>query len=62
MSLHQGRLQSQYTIVDGLSMHARVSAEPVDAPVVILVHGLVVSSSYMIPTAELLATDYRVPL
>lgn len=60
MSLDKGRLQSQYTMVDGLSMHSRVSAKPVDAPIVILVHGLVVSSSYMMPTAELLATDYRV--
>ncbi|GAX37749.1 hypothetical protein [Nodularia sp. NIES-3585] len=45
MSLRKGRLQNQYTIVDGLSMHSRVSAKLVDAPVVILVHGLVVSSS-----------------
>ncbi len=62
MSLRKGRLQSQYTIVDGLSMHARVSVEelPKDAPVVILVHGVVVSSRYMIPTAELLAPYYRV--
>jgi pimeloyl-ACP methyl ester carboxylesterase len=57
-----GRLQSQYTTVDGLSMHARVSAEPLpeDATVVILVHGLVISSRYMIPTAELLAPITRV--
>lgn len=62
MSLRKGRLQSKYTIVDGLSIHARVSAEPVpdDAPVIVLVHGVVVSSRYMIPTAELLAPDYRV--
>ncbi|WP_026734063.1 alpha/beta fold hydrolase [Fischerella sp. PCC 9605] len=62
MSLRKGRLQSQYTIVDGLRMHARVSVEsvPKDAPVVILVHGVVVSSRYMIPTAELLAPYYRV--
>lgn len=62
MSLNKGRLLSQYTTVDGLSMHARVSMEPLpeDAPVVILVHGLVVSSRYMIPTAELLASVARV--
>jgi 2-hydroxy-6-oxonona-2,4-dienedioate hydrolase len=62
MSLRKGKLQSQYTIVDNLSMHARVSAEPLpqDAPVIILVHGVIVSSRYMIPTAELLAPDYRV--
>ncbi|WP_225880387.1 alpha/beta fold hydrolase [Anabaenopsis elenkinii] len=60
MSPKPGRLQSQYTIIDGLAMHAWVSSQPPDAPVVILVHGLVVSGSYMIPTAELLAPDYRV--
>lgn len=62
MSLRKGRLRSQYTTVDGLSMHARVSAEalPEDATVVILVHGLVISSRYMIPTAELLAPVTRV--
>lgn len=53
---------SQYTAVDGLSMHAHVSVEPLpeDAPTVILVHGLVVSSRYMIPVAELLASVARV--
>lgn len=62
MSLRKGRLHSQYTTVDGLSMHAHVSAAalPDDTNVVILVHGLVVSSRNMVPTAELLAPDYRV--
>jgi hypothetical protein len=52
MSLHKGKLRSIHTPVDGLSMHARVSAEPVpdDAPVIVLVHGLVVSSRYMVPS------------
>jgi pimeloyl-ACP methyl ester carboxylesterase len=56
----QSKLQSQYTIVDGLCIHARTSTELSDAPIVILVHGVVVSSRYMIPTAELLARNYRV--
>lgn len=62
MNLHQGKLQNQYTKVNKLSMFARVFAEdlPEDAPVVILVHGLVVASRYLIPTAELLASKYRV--
>ncbi|MDM9382540.1 alpha/beta hydrolase [Chlorogloeopsis sp. ULAP01] len=62
MNLRKGRLESQYTNVDGLWMHSRVSVDvlPQDAPVVILVHGVVVSSRYMIPTAELLAPYYRV--
>ena len=62
MTLRQGKLQNQSTRVNGLSMFARVFAEdlPEDAPVVILVHGLVLASRYMIPTAELLASKYRV--
>lgn len=62
MTLHKGKLQNQSTRVNGLSMFARVFAEdlPEDAPVVILVHGLVLASRYMIPTAELLASKYRV--
>lgn len=61
MNLRKGKLYSQYTIVDGRSMHARVSESvSKDAPVVILVHGLVISSRHMLPTAELLAPYYRV--
>jgi 2-hydroxy-6-oxonona-2,4-dienedioate hydrolase len=62
MSLKKGKLQSQYTPVYGVEMHARVSVDtvPDDAPPVILVHGLVVSSRYMIPTARLLAPYCRV--
>jgi 2-hydroxy-6-oxonona-2,4-dienedioate hydrolase len=45
-----------------LQMHARASGNP--APegrtAVVLVHGLVVSSRYMVPTAEHLAPHYRV--
>lgn len=61
MSPRKGKLQSQYTTVDGLLMHARVSEEVLpDALALILVHGLVVSSRHMIPLAELLAPYYRV--
>jgi 2-hydroxy-6-oxonona-2,4-dienedioate hydrolase len=51
-----------WTVVGGLPMHARVATElaPVGAPAVVLVHGLVISSRYMIPTAVRLAPDYRV--
>jgi len=57
MRLSEGKLQRHYTKVEGLSIHDRRSTEalPEDAPIVILVHGLVVSSRYMMPTAELLA-------
>ncbi|HEY9747576.1 MAG TPA: alpha/beta hydrolase [Allocoleopsis sp.] len=62
MSLRKGRLQNQYTSVNGLLMHSLLSAAPLpeDAPVVILVHGAIISSSYMVPTAELLAPISRV--
>lgn len=42
-------------------MHARVSPRPAPpGPPVVLVHGLGVSSRYMIPTAQRLAGQYRV--
>ena len=43
-------------------MHARVSggSPPEGRPAVVLVHGLVVSSRYMVPAAERLAAHYRV--
>ena len=43
-------------------MHARVSTTPAPAgsPAVVLVHGLVVSSRYMVPTAERLAPHHKV--
>ncbi|MFN0071304.1 MAG: alpha/beta fold hydrolase [Chloroflexota bacterium] len=55
------RLLNQFIQVDGLSIHARVAFPPVShGTPVVLVHGLVVSSRYMMPTAELLAGDTRV--
>lgn len=43
-------------------MHARTNRKPVarNSPVVILVHGFVISSSYMVPTAHELAPSCRV--
>ena len=57
-----GSLESRWTKVQGLPMHARVSVDavPSGAPAVVLVHGLGVSSRYMVPTARLLAPEYRV--
>ena len=40
-------------------MHARVSSAP-GRPAVVLVHGLVISSVYMVPTARRLAADFDV--
>jgi 2-hydroxy-6-oxonona-2,4-dienedioate hydrolase len=56
------RLESRWTEVRGLSMHARVAADLAapDPPEVVLVHGVGVSSRYMIPTAERLAPFCRV--
>jgi pimeloyl-ACP methyl ester carboxylesterase len=55
-------LKSVWTEVGGLRMHARVALHeaPPGAPAVVLVHGLVVSSRYMLPFARLLARYARV--
>ena len=55
-------LVSEYVRVDGLRMHARVSARAPrrDQIPVVLVHGMVVSSRYMKPLAEILAADMDV--
>jgi 2-hydroxy-6-oxonona-2,4-dienedioate hydrolase len=58
-----GALQGHVALVDGLPVFARVgarNAERPEAPAVVLVHGLVVSSIYMVPTAERLAPHCRV--
>jgi 2-hydroxy-6-oxonona-2,4-dienedioate hydrolase len=48
--------------VDGLPVHARVSVDPAPdgLPAVVLVHGIGVSSRYMVPIAERLAPYFRV--
>lgn len=57
----KGWLESKWTRVDGIRMHARVSANPLpdNAPLVVLVHGMGISSRYFAPTAVRLATRYR---
>src|SRR5690348_12790329 len=59
---HRDKLKSVWTKVNGVSMHARLSESPVpaSAPTVVLVHGLAVSSGYMVPTALRLAPYYHV--
>ena len=51
------RLDSRWVEVGGLRMHARAATDAANAGAlpVVLVHGLVVSSRYMIPLAERLA-------
>jgi 2-hydroxy-6-oxonona-2,4-dienedioate hydrolase len=57
-----GRLESRWITVDGLPVHARISADPAPSglPAVVLVHGIGVSSRYMVPLAERLAAHYRI--
>ncbi|MFL5665138.1 MAG: alpha/beta fold hydrolase, partial [Ktedonobacteraceae bacterium] len=62
MSKQQGKLASKWVKVNNLPVYTRISVNPLpdDAPVVVLVHGLSVSSGYMVPTAQYLAPYYRV--
>ena len=57
-----GRLESRWTQVDHMRIHVRTSVEPVppESPVVVLVHGVGVSSRNLIPTAVRLAPYYQV--
>ena len=55
-------LQSRWDRVGGHTLHSRVSVAPPlhSAPPIVLVHGLGISSLYMVPTAIHLAPRYRV--
>ncbi|MGI8497854.1 MAG: alpha/beta fold hydrolase [Gemmatimonadaceae bacterium] len=55
-------LRSEWTIVDGTRIHARVSQRQHDRglPVVVLVHGLSVSSRYLVRLGDRLAGDHEV--
>ena len=58
-----GSLESRWIEVDGLRIHFRASTDPAVPPArvpVVLVHGLGLSGTYMIPVAERLAPDFRV--
>ncbi|HSP79629.1 MAG TPA: alpha/beta hydrolase [Myxococcaceae bacterium] len=61
-SRHPDQVVSRWTRVGNLRIHHRASTHPVppDAPTVVLVHGMVVSSRYMVPTLLLLARSARV--
>lgn len=60
----KARLTHIWTMVEGMPMHARFSREaaPPTAPTIVLVHGLSVSSGYMVPTAVRLSPSYPVLL
>jgi 2-hydroxy-6-oxonona-2,4-dienedioate hydrolase len=51
---HIAPVESVWTTVHGLSIHARVARDQTaaEAPPIVLVHGQIVSSRYMVPTAE----------
>ena len=56
-----GALADAWDEVDGVRIHALVSASaPSDAPAIVFVHGLGVSTRYLEPTMALLAPAYRV--
>lgn len=59
--LYGARFESRWVVVGGLRVHARMSLSPVPlGPPVVLVHGLVVASTYLMPTAARLAERFRV--
>jgi 2-hydroxy-6-oxonona-2,4-dienedioate hydrolase len=62
MQESSGGVESIWSTANGWQIHARaaLNTAPPGSPDVVLVHGLVVSSSYMEPLARVLAPDYRV--
>ena len=63
MDSHEtGKLESIWVQAGPLRMHTRISPAPLatNSPSLVLIHGLVISSRYMVPTARRLATRYRV--
>jgi 2-hydroxy-6-oxonona-2,4-dienedioate hydrolase len=53
-------LVSRWITVHGRKLHSRGFSPPGDRPVFVLIHGLVISSLYMIPLAECLAERHEV--
>lgn len=55
-------LRSRYVTVRGQRLHYRASSHtaPAQSEAIVLLHGLVVSCTYLQPTARLLAASYRV--
>lgn len=53
---------SQWSVVQGLPMHTRVPAciQSNGCPPVVLIHGMIIASRYLLPTAALLASEYAV--
>lgn len=64
MQKQTANLKHTWVMVNGRRLHMQTTAHPVAcaAPPVVLVHGLIVSGRYLLPTAQLLAADYPVYL
>lgn len=60
MGRRPGTLQSTWAVVDRLWIHAKTTVGRNGSQAIILVHGLGLSHRYLMPTAELLASEYRV--
>lgn len=62
MNQIEEKLATKWVRVVGCSLRYRVSREQpmCDGPAIVMVHGLVVSSRYMLPTGMQLASSYRV--
>ena len=62
MNTTEVQLKSVRIPTNGFSIYARIAIDeaPRDAETIVLVHGLSVSSGYMVPTAKQLAPSYRV--
>ncbi|MEX0761707.1 MAG: alpha/beta hydrolase [Dehalococcoidia bacterium] len=62
MTQRTGKLVSRWTRVNGQRWHAMASVPPAEkpSPVVVMVHGIGIASSYFVPLAERLAPRYRV--
>jgi pimeloyl-ACP methyl ester carboxylesterase len=58
----RGNPESRLVRVNGMSLYTRawLPAAAPTSPIIILIHGLVVSSRYLLPTARRLAVDCRV--
>jgi len=62
MDTKQRMFESRNVQIPGLTIHYRVSSHilPVDAPTIVMVHGLATSNTYMLPTASELVSSYHI--
>jgi pimeloyl-ACP methyl ester carboxylesterase len=53
------RLADRWVIADGAPVFVRVADSDESAPAVVHIHGFAISGRYMVPTADLLADEFR---